>query len=144
MPDSVVSTSGVIVDKENYGFQTVSLRNRLDMDIRVDIRPLLIKNEVVVVVRANEAYHRTTVSKNIEHIAFQLRNQYAHEGLGFSIVEYADRHHQKDDYEEWWQWRFNWVGKTPLDGQRYLLSASKINVIQMSMANIASDLQCAG
>lgn len=142
MPESVVSVLGVVVDKKVYGFKTMVLRNRLDMDIQVDVRHLLIKNEVVVIVRANDGYHRTSVSKNIEHIAFQLKDHFAREGLGFSVVEYADRHHKTDNADEWWQWRFNWVGRTALDGQRYLLSQSKIDVIKMSMLNSDIDLQC--
>jgi hypothetical protein len=141
VPESVVSVLGVVVDKKNYGLQTIVLRNRLDMDIKVDVRHLLIKNEVVVLVRANDAYHRTSVSKNIEHIAFQLKDLFAREGLGFSIVEYADRHHKADSADEWWQWRFNWVGRTALSGQRYLLSQSKIDVIQLSLFNANAELQ---
>ncbi len=142
MEVSVVSTSGVDMDKSVFCFQTVTLRNRLDMDIEVDLRILSLGKENVMIVSANENYHRTTVAKNIEQIAFQLKKIHSPDSSNFSLIEYAHVHYRKTaalessslgSSGERWQWRFNWVGNTPLDGQRYLLSSSKIESIKESM-----------
>lgn len=133
----------MIVDKARYSFETVELFNRLEMQIKVDILPVTIEDKLIVIVRANEGYHRTLVSKNIEQIAFQLKEKLSQEGLEFSIVEYVDRHYKDGGDEQWWQWRFNWVGKTPLSGQRYALSASRVGVIQTALDAQAVDLMCA-
>jgi len=136
---SVVNNIGVSMDKDLFCFQTVTLLNRLDMAIEVDVRILSFEQETIIIVSANDNYHRTTVAKNIEQIAFQLKQMHSPDSPNFSLVEYAHVHYKKKSSnnfsteksnEEWWQWRFNWVGSTPLDGQRYLLSSSKIEHIK--------------
>jgi hypothetical protein len=133
-----------MVDKKYYPFETIILMNRLDMEFNIDIMSVEIEDELVIIVQANENYHRTSVSKNIEQIACQLKKQWVKDGYSFSLVEYADKHHKRDDYEEWWQWRFNWVGKTPLYGQRYFLSSSRIDRIKSSLLNKNDELRYTG
>ncbi len=146
----VGGSSGIVLEVKAahsrvYPFETIVLLNRLDMEIDVDICSVRIDSDLVMIVKANEHHHRSTVSKNIEQIAFQLRKQYTKDDVGFSLIEYTDRHHnKKDTHEEWWQWRFNWVGSTPLDGQRYLLSSSKIEKIKTALLMNSSVFQDAG
>lgn len=113
-------------------FKTITVNNRLNMEFEIDVNVALIENELIVIVKANEHYHRSTVSKNIEQIAFQLKKRFATKNNQLSIIEYIDRHQNQ---EEWWQWRFHWVGGTPLNGQRYLLSASKVEWVQCALLN---------
>lgn len=140
----VVRTSGAVVENKmvenrTYPFESIALLNRLDMEIEVDICPVYIKHDLVMIVKSSDNYHRSTVSKNIEQIAFQLRKKFIKKDMGFSVVEYTDRHQKRDDdHEEWWQWRFNWVGNTALDGQRYLLSGSKIDKIKIALLSASS------
>lgn len=107
-----------------YPFETVVLQNRLDMDIEVDLIHITIKDRKTIVIRANKNYHSSTIAKNIEHIAFQLKSQFNENGHPFSLIEYRQK-----SGEEWWQWRFNWVGNTPLESESYRLSASTAQAI---------------
>jgi hypothetical protein len=129
------------VEKNHYSFEIIRLSNRLGMDFDIDLRLLLVENEQLVIVRANEHYHRSSVAKNMEHIAFQLKAMFAEKDLGFSIVEYRDRNNKKEACEEWWQWRFRWVGNTALDGQCYLLSATKAEWLKCVLLNKYLDLK---
>lgn len=105
------------------------------MEIAVDLCVVDMPNECVIIIKANDQYHRTTIAKNIEQIAFQLRQQVGVSSEKVLFVEYTETYtrNKKEHAEEWWQWRFNWVGRTPLDAQRYLLSSSKIQLINDSL-----------
>ena len=113
-----------------YPFETLILLNRLDMQIAVDIFTVTLKDKLIVVIKANKSHHKSTIAKNIEHFAFQLKERFHQESLLFSLVEYCDR-----EEEEWRQWRFNWVGNTPLESESYRLSTANSQAIKNAIEN---------
>ncbi|MFT5420050.1 MAG: hypothetical protein ACI9D5_000791 [Candidatus Endobugula sp.] len=129
------------MEKNDYSFELIRLSNRLGMDFDIDVRLLLVENEQLVIVRANRHHHRSSVAKNMEHIAFQLRAMFTEKNIGFSIVEYRDRSNTKETCEEWWQWRFRWVGNTALDGQCYALSTTKAEWLKCILLNKSLELK---
>ncbi len=120
------------MEKEIDCFETISVLNRLDMAINIDVAVACFEDKLIVIVKANSEYHRSTVAKNIEQIAFQLKQRFANYGRSISVVEYAHAQH-KNIKHEWWQWRLQWVGNTPLDAQRHALSPSKVRAIKNAM-----------
>lgn len=119
----------IILEKTSHLFNTLSLLNRLDMEFKLDVCIVELSGLLIAIVKAHEGFHRSIVSKNSEQIAFQLRKKFLKSDMDFSMVEYNLPHDKDNSKAEWWQWRFNWVGSTPLQGQRYLLSLAKIRKI---------------
>jgi hypothetical protein len=130
-----------VMEEPLYTFESIKILNRLDMMIVIDICPVLIEDEMIVLVRSNHDYHRSTVEKNIEHIAFQLQDQYVYDSQQFSLVECVDRHNKLGEPIQWRQWRFKWVGNSPINGQSHPLSATRLNQINMAVLNDTVELQ---
>lgn len=130
-----------IMEQSQYPFETVRVSNRLDMEIDIDICSIHADGELIIVVRANERYHRSSIEKNIEHIAFQLKQRYSPASKTLSIVEYVDRHARIGKPPEWRQWRFKWVGNSPVNSSHYLLSQSAFSNIHNALLSKPSLLQ---
>jgi len=133
------------VEKEIDCFETISVLNRLGMEINIDVAAALIEDGLTLIVRANGEYHRSTVSKNIEQIAFQLKQRFTEKDEPLSVVEYTQPSHKTSSHKsvktEWWQWRFNWVGNTPLDAQRHALSSFAVRTINVEMMRLPETLK---
>jgi hypothetical protein len=80
-----ITLSGIVVDKSDYIFETIGLLNRLDMPIEVDVTKVFTDKALVIIVKSNKHYHRSTVSKNIEHIAFQLKKGFRYQAWVFRL-----------------------------------------------------------
>lgn len=107
-------------------FSTLPLLNRLGMEIKLDVCVIEVDESVTAIVMAGEGFHHSIVSKNNEQIAFQLKQKLVQNNMSFSLLEYSISHHRdKTQTSEWWQWRYNWVGNTPLRGERHVLSTVK-------------------
>ena len=130
-----------LMEDQFYPFESIKILNRLDMSIVIDICPVQIENEMIMLVRANKAYHRSVIEKNSEHIAFQLREQHVYDGQEFSLVECVDRHSKQDQPVEWRQWRFKWVGNSPINGHSYPLPSVKLSQINMAVTSDRVELQ---
>jgi len=126
-----------------YPFENIRVFNRLDMEIEMDICSLYIEDDLVLVARANEHYHRSTVEKNIEHIAFQLKERFAPDKAELLIVEYVDRHSQQGQTPEWRQWRFKWIGSSPMSANHHILAPFKSNIIHLALLNKTHHLEWA-
>lgn len=131
------------MEQQSYPFKTMRVFNRLDMEIEIDVCSVYIEDDLVVVVRANDRHHRSTVEKNIEHIAFQLKERFAPDTVELSIVEYVDRHSEMGQSPQWRQWRFKWVGNSPLNATHHLLAPFKLDTIHLALLNKQQYLECA-
>lgn len=129
------------MEPSSYPFETIRIHNRLDMEIDIDLCSIDIEDELVLIVRANERYHRSTIEKNIEHIAFQLKQRYAPTGDALTMVEYVDRHTRKGQSPTWRQWRFKWVGSSPMSANHHALSKPMLNHVHHAMLNKREVLQ---
>jgi hypothetical protein len=136
--DNVVND---VIEKQLYSFEPIKILNRLDMIIVIDICPVLIEDEMVMLVRSNHDYHRSAVEKNIEHIAFQLQDKYGDEHRQFSLVECVDRDKKLGQPIQWRQWRFKWVGNSPINGLSHPLPSAKLNQINTAVLNDVVELQ---
>ena len=117
-------------------FKTLPLLNRLGMDIEVDVLILEAVQTLQVVICANKNHHRSTIPKNIEHIAFQLNKQLNVNGdKTFSLIEYRNR-----QAPQWLQWRFNWVGNTPLEGESHELPKNQTLQLKDTILAINQEL----
>jgi len=115
-----------------YPFRSIVLRNRLRMDIEIDIIPITIQNLTTIVMRSHQNYHQSTIRNNIEHIAFQLKSRFGDIEHPFSLIEY-----RQEPTEQWWQWRFNWVGCTPLKSEKYRLSSSRVQTVSDAIHQVS-------
>jgi hypothetical protein len=131
------------MEQQSYPFENIRIFNRLDMEIEIDICSVYIEDDLVVVVRANDRHHRSTVEKNIEHIAFQLKERFAPDKAELSIVEYVDRHSKLGQSPEWRQWRFKWVGSSPMNASHHLLASFKLSTLHLALLNDQQYLECA-
>ena len=130
-----------VMEKQLYPFEAIKVLNRLDMIIVIDICPVLIEDEMIILVRSNHNYHRSMVEKNIEHIAFQLQDQYVCDHQQFSLVECVDRHIKLGQPVQLLQWRFKWVGNSPINGHSYPLPSAKLSQINMALLDDVVELQ---
>ncbi|MGS2717255.1 hypothetical protein ACVBE9_03710 [Eionea flava] len=129
------------MESSSYPFEAIRIHNRLDMEIDIDLCSIHIEDELILVVRANERYHRSTIEKNIEHIAFQLKQRYAPTSTTLSIVEYVDRHIKAGQSPKWRQWRFKWIGNSPMNANHHGLSKPMVNHVHHAMLNKQEILQ---
>ena len=136
--DKAVSS---LMEEQFYPFESIKILNRLDMTIIIDICPVQIENEMIILVRSNKDYHRSVIEKNSEHIAFQLRDQHVYDGQEFSLIECVDRHSKLNQPVEWRQWRFKWVGNSPISGHFYPLPSVKLSQINMAVSSDRVELQ---
>jgi hypothetical protein len=113
------------------------------MEIDIDVCFVYIEDDLVAVVRANDRHHRSTVEKNIEHIAFQLKERFTSDTVALSIVEYVDRHSEMGQSPQWRQWRFKWVGSSPLNATHHFLAPFKFNTIHLALLNDQQYRECA-
>ena len=106
-----------------HPFRTVSVKNRLGEAIDVLIHPLKISAEhTCVLLTLPKNTHASMFAKNAEYIAHQLRQTYQALAQGFSLVEIRK---EKEKSEVWYDWKFSWVGDTPVDSQFSALSLQK-------------------
>lgn len=126
--------------KSDIPFKTHTLLNRLGMSIDIDILLLDGASTLQAIVSSNKNHHRSTIPKNIEHIAFQLNKTFNSGNLKeFCLMEYRYR-----QQEEWLNWRFNWVGNTPLEGESHPVPAHQLSEIKGSITALNEPLQSAG
>lgn len=131
----------VVKEKKSYPFKAVRLLNRLGMEIEIDICPVLIEDEMVMIIRSNHNFHRSVVEKSIEHIAFQLKEKYAHSEEKLIIVEHIDRHVKAEEPIEWRQWRFTWVGNSAMNASHHSVPSSLLNRINFVLFDANEELK---
>ncbi|GEM_PF-1678348 len=105
-------------------FKSVLVDNRLGQRVELFVFSARIAvDRVCLLVRVPEGTHYSVFAKNAELFAFQLRERMAGAMKNFSLVEVRlDSHKQLD---EWFGWRFQWVGMTPLSGKAYPLPVAQ-------------------
>ena len=112
-------------------FNSLPLLNRLDMPITIDAAVIRLNNTICIVIKTHKNDHPSVISKNIEHIAFQMNSDYRQNNKPVSIIEY--RENPKNQSPEWRQWQFQWVGNTPLNGEDYPINTARIKSIKEAL-----------
>ena len=106
-----------------YPFESVLVRNRSSQAMSLYVCPFsLSQHHVCVLVALTNEMHRSTLSKNADHIVSQLRERFSRKVKSFSMIELQ---HNAEGEEEWHQWRFNWVGNMPLEPKSEIVSSKK-------------------
>lgn len=109
--------------KYHYPFESILIRNRLGQGMKLFVYSFSITpDHVCVLVALPDDMHESLLAKNAEYIILQLRERFSRTVKTFSMIELC-----LDDAgrEQWYGWQFNWVGNTPMEPQRYLLSQQK-------------------
>jgi hypothetical protein len=101
-------------------------------------------NHVCVLVATPKKVHASAFSKNAEYIAHQLRKRFHSHAKGFSVIEIRNEkapsaEKDTDTFKSWHDWKFNWVGDTPVDSKCHALSAQKKSYLE----NLLSQLKAA-
>jgi len=104
-------------------FRKVSLKNRLGEAMEVLVYPLNVSaKHIYLLLALPQSMHPAVFAKNAEYIAHQLRQSCPSLEQGFSLVEMRK---EKNKDEVWYDWKFNWVGDTPIDSQCSILTLQK-------------------
>ncbi|GAA5316408.1 MAG: hypothetical protein AseanaTS_16120 [Candidatus Pelagadaptatus aseana] len=90
-------------------WEKLSLKNRLDQDIELQIQCHLFKGRFHLLIRSANPVESRKLQKSAEHIARQLVDliKVAPDNLSFVLV-------QENDPQSCWRWAFRWVGNSPL------------------------------
>lgn len=123
-----------------YQLKPVSVKNRLGELMDVLVHSFVTSaDHVCVLVAAPKKMHASVFTKNAEYIAHQLRQRCNLHTKGFSVIEIRnekvsekmiEQGIEKDSSETWYDWKFNWVGDTPVDSQCHALSAQKKSYLE--------------
>ncbi len=119
-----------------YQLKPVSVKNRLGESMDVLVHSFVTSaDHVCVLVAAPKKMHPSVFTKNSEYIAHQLRQRCKLQTKGFSVIEIrAEKNgvqgNEKDSSEVWYDWKFNWVGGTPVDSQCHTLSVQKKSYLE--------------
>ena len=128
-----------------YQLKPVTVKNRLGESMDVLVHSFATSpNHVCVLVATPKKMHASAFAKNAEYIAHQLRKRFASHAKGFSVIEIRNEKSKEtesdtDTVKSWHDWKFNWVGDTPVDSQCYALSAQKKSYLE----NLLSQLKAA-
>jgi hypothetical protein len=114
-----------------YPFESLLVRNRLGQGMKLLVCPFsLAKEHVCVLVAVDEGAHWSLLSKNAEYIILQLRERFSRKVKNFSMIEIRMNSNEEQSEENWYDWKFNWAGSTPLDAKCHLLSPQKQDYYQ--------------
>ena len=96
------------------------LHNRLGQSVELAVHHVFGFGREYVFVAALTQQVSSLVAKNAEHFAFQLREFFKLDARRFELIE------MRGDSEnpEFWRWRFEWVGNTPLSPRCELVASS--------------------
>jgi len=91
-------------------FVRKTLTNRLGQMIELNVLHQFAFGRECVLVTSAVRQASSLVAKNAEHLAFQLRELFGLDARRFDLIEC------RGDAEcpEFWRWRFEWVGNSPL------------------------------
>ena len=128
-----------------YQLKPVSVKYRLGASMDVLVHSFATSaNHVCVLVAIPKKMHASAFTKNAEYIAHQLRKRLHSHAKGFSVIEIRNEKPKeaegdKDTIKSWHDWKFNWVGDTPVDSQCHVLSAQK----KLYLENLLNHLKVA-
>ena len=128
-----------------YQLKPVTVKNRLGESMDVLVHSFATSpNHICVLVATPKKMHASAFAKNAEYIAHQLRKRFHSHAKGFSVIEIRNEKSKEtegdtDTVKSWHDWKFNWVGDTPVDSQCYVLSAQKKSYLE----NLLSQLKAA-
>jgi hypothetical protein len=90
-------------------WETLSLKNRLDQDIDLQVQCHLFKGRFHILIRSEAPVESRRLEKSAEHIARQLVDliKVSSDNLSFVLV-------QENDPQGCWRWAFQWVGNSPI------------------------------
>jgi hypothetical protein len=135
--ENVAFLSGIILGSNKmYTLKPVSVKNRLGESMDVLVHSFATSDDhVCMLVATPKKMHASAFTKNAEYIAHQLRKRCHYQAKGFSIIEIRSEkvngnNDVKETEESWYDWKFNWVGDTPIDSKCYTLSAQKKSYLE--------------
>lgn len=91
-------------------FVRKTLTNRLGQFIELNVLHQFAFGRECVFVTSAVRQASSLVAKNAEHLAFQLRELFGLDARRFDLIECRG----DADSPEFWRWRFEWVGNSPL------------------------------
>jgi len=96
------------------------LRNRLGQAVELAVYHTFGFGREYVFVAALTQQLSSVVAKNAEHFAFQLREFFKLDARRFELIEMRG----DSGNPEFWRWRFEWVGNSPLSPKCERVSSS--------------------
>ena len=120
-------------------FTQHSLANRLGQTLELAVCHAQAFGREYVFVAALAQHASSLVAKNAEHFAFQLRELFKLDARRFEMVEL------RGDFlnPQFWRWRFEWVGNSPLSPKCELISSHSQHNQMLSLLSIHGGLQVA-
>jgi len=120
-------------------FNNYSLVNRLGQALQLSAYHTQAYGREYVFVAALAQQASSLVAKNAEHFAFQLREMFDIDARRYEMVEL------RGDIAnpEFFRWRFEWVGNTPLSARCEPISAPSQRKHFLTLLNIQGDLKVA-
>lgn len=121
-------------------FSHYTLANRLGQSLELAVYHAQAFGREYLFVTSLAQQASSLVAKNAEHFAFQLRELFNLDARRFEMVEVRG----EMTNPQFWRWRFEWVGSSPLSPRCELVSSSSQHNQLLSLLNIAPTLQAAG
>jgi hypothetical protein len=112
------------------------LRNRLGQAVELAVHHRFGFGREYVFVAALTQQLSSVVAKNAEHFAFQLREFFKLDTRRFELIEIRG----DEQNPEFWRWRFEWVGNSPLSPKCERVSSSNQ---QAQLLNLLQTEPCA-
>lgn len=120
-----------------FPFDELVLQNRLGQKVQLQVANVTADSRDYVFALAPKRAVSSLVAKNAEYFASQLLLHFDLRPNRFDLIELRPR----EESAEWWRWRFQWVGSTPLDGrcQPVKSAAQQARLAALSGLNVSSD-----
>ncbi|GGY67181.1 hypothetical protein GCM10011613_09100 [Cellvibrio zantedeschiae] len=120
-------------------FTQYSLANRLGQALELAVCHTQAFGREYVFVAPLAQHASSLVAKNAEHFAFQLRERFNLDARRFEMVELRG----DPMNPQFWRWRFEWVGNSPLSPKCELISSHSQHNQMLTLLNIHGGLQVA-
>lgn len=88
----------------------IQFENRLGQTVDLEVASIEAATRDFIFVRVPGSSASSVVKKNAEHFAFQLRHRFNIAPERFELIELKG----DKDSAEFWRWRFEWVGSSPI------------------------------
>lgn len=115
------------------------LANRLGQTLELAVSHSQAFGREYVFVAALAQQASSLVAKNAEHFAFQLRELFKLDSRRFEMVELRG----ELDNPQFWRWRFEWVGNSPLSARCEMINSTSQRNQFLTLLNIQGGLQVA-
>ncbi len=108
-------------------FESITLENRMGRPIVLNLKCLVMAGRHYVFIKLPQSTPSNMMSKNAEHIAFQLVSRFGLLSDTLDVIEMREQSGGYDlshrDLSHWdlLRWRFEWVGTSPLAGYSQLV-----------------------